>query len=333
MHNYHPYFAESGGYPDLISFAIAVICPKFPAVTLVMSTRAATLFRPVFCLFIFLALAVPAARAQTVLVWSMGNNLAGTQSVAAWLNASGKFTSVTAYEGTALTLADLSSYQAILFFSNGTGDPNVGNTLADFADTGRGLVIATFAYANQSGNTLGGRIITDSISPVVLNGSSLYTSATIGTTDGSAFFTGVASITGDYRDSVSPVTGAVVRATWSDGRPLLVTKANVVAITLFPDDTAGFVSGDYRNLFINSLTFAAIPEPSTYALLVLGAVLLGFVHRRRRAPRAKSIIVPNHPSVFSDGRGIRLAGAAVPAAAGISSTAPTDFGSFPISAD
>lgn len=226
---------------------------------------------------------LPAAKAQTVLVWSMGNSLTSSQLIADWLNASGSFTSVTAYDGTALTLTDLAPYQEVFFYSNGGGDPLVGNVLADFADTGRRLVISTFAYANQGGNTLGGRIITDLISPVVLTGSTLYTNATIGSTDGSAFFTGVSAISGHYRDNVVPVTGATVHATWSDGVPLLTTKDNVVAISLFPDDTVGALSGDYKQLFINSLTVNAIPEPSTYALLALGGGLLLLTHRRRRA--------------------------------------------------
>jgi hypothetical protein len=247
-----------------------------------MSPRPATPLCRLFWVGLFLALG-PSVRAQTVLVWSMGNNLTNTQGVATWLQATGAFTSVDAYDGTALTLADLSSYQEILFFSNSNGgsDPNVGNALADFADTGRPLIIATFAYADQGSNTLGGRIISDSLSPVVFNSVTLYTDATIGTTDGSAFFNGVASITGNYRDSVSAVPGAVVRATWSDGNPLLVTKGNVVAITLFPDDSFGNVSGDYRMLFENSLTFFNIPEPPACALTAFGAVLLALIHRRR----------------------------------------------------
>lgn len=225
-----------------------------------------------------LLLMVAPLRGQ-VLVWSMGNSLTNTQTVANWIGASGLFGTVTAYDGTGLTLNDLLSYKEVLFFSNGGGDPLVGNVLADYADTGRRLVLATFSWANQSGNTLGGRIITDSISPVVLAGSSLYTNATLGTTDGSAFFTGVTTLGGYYRDDVTAVAGATIRATWSDGRPLLVTKGNVVAISLFPDDNYTNLTGDYRQLFINALAVGVIPEPSTYALLALG---LGAVLWRQR---------------------------------------------------
>lgn len=221
-------------------------------------------------------------RAQTVLIWSMGNSQANTQGVANWLTASGQFTSVAAYDGTAKTLTDLLAYDEVLFFSNSNSgsDPLVGNVLADFAATGRRLVVATFAYANQGSNTLGGRFITDSISPVTLDATTLYSNATLGTTDGSALFSGVSSITGYYRDSVTPTVGATIRATWSDGKPMVVSKNNVIAITLFPDDSHAQVSGDYRKLFINSLLPSAIPEPSTYVLLALG--LGGLLWRSRR---------------------------------------------------
>ncbi|MFI5335968.1 MAG: PEP-CTERM sorting domain-containing protein [Opitutales bacterium] len=225
----------------------------------------------------------PVIASAQLLVWSMGNSQSNTQNVANWLSASGQFGSVTAYDGTALTQTDLQAYQQVLFFSNSDGgsDPNVGDALAEFASTGRRLVVATFAYANQGANTVGGLFITNSISPVTFNAVTLYSTASLGTTDGSAFFTGVNTLSGYYRDSVTAAPGAVVRATWSDGKPLLVTLGNVVAITLFPDNSYSDVTGDYQQLFVNALTVGMIPEPSTWLLLGLGAALL--LLRRRFA--------------------------------------------------
>lgn len=226
------------------------------------------------------ALAGSAIASNNVLVWSTGN-WGMTQGVADYLQASGQFDSVTALEqDTGVSLATLNAYDKVLYFSNASDsqDPNeIGNTLADFADTGKRLVLTTFSWANQGGNTLGGRIINDGISPFTINGSSFYTNVVIGSTDGSAFWTGVNSITGFFHDNVGVTSGATLRGTWSDGSPLLATKGNVVAINLFPDDSYGNVFGDHRQLFVNSL--GGIPTPGTLgALSVLGLAAL----RRRR---------------------------------------------------
>ena len=205
----------------------------------------------------------------------MGDSQSNAQTVANYLLATTQFTSVTAYDGTTLTLTDLQGYQQVLFFSNSNGgsDPLVGNVLADFADTGKRLVLATFVWADQGANTLGGRIVTDAISPLAFTGTTAYSNVTIASTDGGAFFTGVNSISGYYHDNVQAVSGARVLGTWSDGNPLLAVKGNVVGVNLFPDTTFGSISGDYVQLFTNSL-IAPIPEPGTTALLATGSVLL-----------------------------------------------------------
>jgi hypothetical protein len=257
------------------------------------------LMRGLFFLVV-LGLFVPAARAQ-VLIWSTGNSQPKDQAIASWLTATGLPGSVTAYDGyygttgtlgtteSPISFSDLQGFQAILYFSNSnsSADPTViGNVLAQFANTGHRLVIATFAYANQGTNTLGGDIINNSISPVVLQGSTLYSNATMASNVGGPLFAGVSTISGYYRDSVTPVTGATVLATWSDGKPLVVSKGNVIAITLFPDDSYASISGDYKQLFTNALTVQSIPEPSESALLALGLALLGircgFRWRRRK---------------------------------------------------
>ena len=223
-----------------------------------------------------------AANAETVLVWSTGNDNAGgnTANIAAWLQASGRFTSVSSTTLDSVDFNTLNSYDKVLYFSNTSGGQDsaqIGNTLADFADTGKRLVIGTFAWALQGGNTLSGRIMSDGISPFTINGSSLYSGVTIGSTDGSAFWNGVSSINGFFHDNVGVTSGATLRGSWSDGSPLLATKGNVVAVNLFPEDAFGLVSGDYRQLFVNALD--EVPAPGTVgALAVFGLAAL----RRRR---------------------------------------------------
>jgi MYXO-CTERM domain-containing protein len=202
-----------------------------------------------------LALCAADASAQTVLVWSTGGNTANAQAVAAWIQASNQFTSVTGLDQTTVPLSTLVGYDRLLFFTNGStgSDPNNGNVLSSYAATGRRLVLATFSWADQGGNTLGGAIITNQESPFVLQGGSLYTNVTMASNDSSAMFSGVTSLSGYYHDNVTLTPGAVQRGTWSDGEPLVAQKNNIVAVNLFPDDSYGSIGGDYMQLFVNAL--------------------------------------------------------------------------------
>lgn len=205
-----------------------------------------------------LALVASASLAETALVWATGNGGAGTQDVADYIASLGCFEAVDATDADFVPLATLQNYDAVLYFSNSSGSQNptlIGDVLADYADTGARLVLATFSWADQGSNTLGGRLILDAISPFVTQGGSLYTNVTMASNDGSGYFTGVNTVNGFYHDNVGLVGGAVQRATWSDGEPMVATKGNVVAVNLFPDDTWGQVSGDHRQLFANAMCF------------------------------------------------------------------------------
>lgn len=198
-----------------------------------------------------------AAMGQDVLVWATGNSGGATQGVADYLMASGHFGSVTAKDQDAtIPLNELLTYDAVLYFSNSSDnqDPDgIGNVLADYADEGRCLVICVFAWADQGGNTLGGRIINEQISPFVLEGGSLYTNVTMADNDGSIFFENVNTLAGFYHDNVRLTPDAVKHGTWSDGEPLVASKANVVGVNLFPDDSWGQIGGDFKPLFANAL--------------------------------------------------------------------------------
>jgi hypothetical protein len=216
-------------------------------------------------LVLTLTLVALPAFAATALVWATGNQGGGTAGVAAYIMRLGCFTQVDAVDADLVPLSTLQNYDAVLYFSNSssTQDPTaIGNVLADYAGTGKRLVVATFAWAEQGSNTLGGRFITDGISPLLANGLSLYSNVTMANNDGSCYFTNVNSVTGYYHDNVILSSGAVLHASWSDGMPLLADKANVVAIDLFPDDSFGQIGGDYAQMFANAMCCGSAPVPT-----------------------------------------------------------------------
>lgn len=233
-------------------------------------------------LLVVAGIASAAAASNNVLVWSTGNPYTGqTEAVAAWLMASGQFDSVTGVNSDAtLPLATLNAYDRILYFSNHSElqDPtDVGNVLADFADTGKRLVVAVFSWADQGSNTLGGRIVSDAISPFVYVSDSIYNEVPLGATDGSAFWNGVNSLSAGYRDNVALTTGSTLHGEWSDGVPALASKGNVVGVNMFPDLAFGFYSGDAEQLFVNALI--EVPAPGFAGLALAGVIAAG---RRRR---------------------------------------------------
>jgi len=218
----------------------------------------------ILLLVLALMFAAMPAFAATALVWGTGNGGGSTGGVAAYIQSLGCFDTVSATDADFVPLTTLSTYDAVLYFSNSSGsqDPTaIGDVLADYAGLGRRLVLATFAWAEQGSNTLGGRIITDGISPLLAEGGSIYSNVTMASNDGSGYFVGVNSISGYFHDNVMLSAGALQRAAWSDGEPLLATKNNVVAIDLFPDGSWGLVSGDYQQLFANAMCFDNNPVP------------------------------------------------------------------------
>lgn len=218
-----------------------------------------------------------ASYSYSVGVWSTGEF--SPNSVTDFLSASGQFSSVTQINTNDASAVNLSGFDSVLYYSNGSQDQDptaIGNKLADYADTGHRLVIATFAFANQGNNTLAGRIMTAGYSPYSVAGSSLYTTSTLGATDGSAFWNGVNSISNHFRDNVSVVAGATNLGSYADGVSLLAKQGNVVGLNLFPNGSYLGVSGDYQQLTINALTVnaAAVPEPTTMVALGLGVLAL-----------------------------------------------------------
>ena len=230
------------------------------------------------------------AQAITVGVFSTGNSQGNTDAVASWIYESGRFSSVLGFDAPspyALTFDQLNAFDRVLFFTNTDGD-SVGNgdVLAKFADTGKRLVVATFSWAQQGGNTLGGRFLDEGYSPFTSFGGTANSPSTMDWNDKTPLFTGVAELSGTLRDRVQASSGFNLNATWSDGYALVASKGNVIGVNLFPGSSSVNPGGDYQQLFVNAL--APVPEPESYAMLFSGLLVLGAYARRRE--RKKSAI-------------------------------------------
>lgn len=187
------------------------------------------------------------------------------ESVRGYLD--GQFDSVTLIDGNAETLPTLSelmAYDAILASTNWpwsyvNRSDNLGNLLADYVDAGGGLVMTTFSWQYQGVNGLGGRLLNGGYSPFT-GGSNLYSYASaLGNYTLHPIMSGVNTVDGYYRDAVTPSNDAQVIANWSDSVPFVAVDSGsgVVGINVFPEDSAGDISGDYAQLFVNALNWAA----------------------------------------------------------------------------
>jgi hypothetical protein len=212
----------------------------------------------------------------------------GAHNIAAWNNdvkskliGTGMFDQVDVYfvgtGGGAIptpTLAQLQQYNAVLVYSDSAfSDPTgFGNVLADFADAGGGVVLATFDFDTP----LAGRFATDGYYPLTIGGSTHGTlQSLVKDLPAHPILNGVNSFNGgseSWRDMVTPSTGSTLVAHWTDGLPLVVTKqptiGRIVALNFFPPSSDsspnyGFwdSSTDGARLMGNALAWAATAQP------------------------------------------------------------------------
>lgn len=195
-------------------------------------------------------------------------------------------------DGDLPSLATLNQYDAVLAWTDFSYSTSMSDLLADYVDAGGGVVLSTFWGQEVHSILGGGRLETTGYNPLINSQFDAFSSAILGTYDAaSPLFSGVSSLSasfyrGDYLPGLD--VGATLVASWSDGNPLLAfnASADIVNLTLNPAAVElGHVTGDYAQLFRNSLAFVAqggspaVPEPSTYALF--GSVIIGVLAIRR----------------------------------------------------
>ena len=170
----------------------------------------------------------------------------------------------------------------------------LGNVLADYSDTGRGVVTATFCLGSPSGSwIIGGRFNQETYHVFTPFQSQLSGQASLGTVyvPDHPIMAGVTTFDGgyySYRDFNLGLTPGTVRiADWTDGNPLIGSK-ELAGIGRRADLNFFPLSGDYLSggwvtttdggkILANSLNWAAVPEPATGGL----GLLLALGLRRR----------------------------------------------------
>lgn len=216
---------------------------------------------------------------------------------------------------TGLTLAQLAPYDAILISPNSafTESTNIGNVAADFADSGRGVVLTAFDLF-----ALGGKIMTPAYSPLNLtNTGNLVNTATLTTVfdPNSPILSGVdpSQVVAKYNVAAGLNPGATLVADWGATNQTgsrhavaytTLDNSSVVFLNLFPSSGAagvdsGITSEASLRLVANALKFSATdpspsgsgpvgaPAPPGLLLGAVGGVCLlgtGWRQRRRVAP-------------------------------------------------
>ena len=186
----------------------------------------------------------------------------GDTSIADNLRNTGRFSQVDTYQIYYYSTPSLSyflQYNAILVYSNNPfSDPTLlGDTLADYVDSGGGVVIATFA--TESGNrALQGRWASQGYSPFTnTNYCYYYGSYLVKDIPSHPLFIGVNSLYSYYRCPValSPGTTEVGHVLDYDSTPMVFYKTdNIVVLNFFPGYY--YFSGDGFPLMANALEFS-----------------------------------------------------------------------------
>jgi hypothetical protein len=170
------------------------------------------------------------------------------------INNTGLFTQVDAFLGGTPTLAQLQEYDAVLVYSDASfANPTaMGNVLADYVDSGGGVVLATFAFWNGNGLGIEGRIKTGGYLPFTTGSQAQPGNLALVAVDAQhPILDGVASFNGgtsSYHNAPIAVTaGSTLVANWSNGQPLIATKTTtvgrVVGLNFYPPSSD--VRGDF----------------------------------------------------------------------------------------
>jgi len=160
------------------------------------------------------------------------------------------------------TLETLQEYQAVIVFSDASfyDGEEMGDVLADYVDSGGGVVVAAFSYNSTFPVGMGGRLVSDGYLPFS-SGDYDYGIQMNMVVDipESPILKGVSSFSGgseSWHDQVSLINDGTLVAHWDNGIPLIAYlefgDARVIGLNFYP------VSGDMRDGFWDTSTDGAL---------------------------------------------------------------------------
>ena len=203
------------------------------------------------------------------------------------LMASGLFDSVDEFDagGATPVLGDLTSYDAVLAYTNSTpADPSaLGDVLADYADAGGHLVICTYSFSTPW--AINGRIMTSGYSPLTNLGANGEVSGNLSAVIPSdPIFSGIdlGSVSYFHNGNFAHPgldAGATLLATDGAGINMIArnTAGNIYGVNLFPE--TGENNQETFDLIANMLDegqsrpTAAIPTMTEWGMMLFALIL------------------------------------------------------------
>jgi len=207
------------------------------------------------------------------------DDISTTSDVIYKLNSTGKFASVTLFDGryATPTLSQLSSYDAVLVYNNMNffAEVEMGDVIADYIDAGGGVVTGLFTISGFGGMHITSKFYTKNynlISKTVPSDCCNGNLTLVKNNPNHPILNGVISFNGGYNSYTSQI-GATVKntssviASWNDNRPLVVLDDNIgqshvkrVDLNFWPTSSDGSIDGwdastDGALLIANSLLY------------------------------------------------------------------------------